>query len=86
MVSRLTTPQVERKCDWNAGEQTNLSCLCTNLIKVAHYTQCGSLATIGQWNGESNPVNQLVCVCVCVFKSLPVKEIGRERVHCTMSQ
>ena len=27
-----------------------------------------------------------VCVCVCAFKSLPVKEIGRERVHCTMSQ
>ena len=27
-----------------------------------------------------------VCVCVFVFKSLPVKEIGRERVHCTMSQ
>ena len=28
-----------------------------------------------------------VCVCVCVFvcKSLPVKEGGRERVHCTMS-
>ena len=27
-----------------------------------------------------------VCVCVCVFESLPVKEGGRERVHCTLSQ
>ena len=36
------------------------------------------------WNRESNPVNQLMCVCV--FKSLPVKEIGRERVHCTMHE
>ena len=28
-----------------------------------------------------------VCVCVCVcLESLPNKEGGRERVHCTLSQ
>ena len=27
-----------------------------------------------------------VCGCVGVFESLPVKEGGRERVHCTLSQ
>ena len=27
-----------------------------------------------------------VCVCVCGFESLPVKEGGREHVHCTLSQ
>ena len=26
------------------------------------------------------------CVCVCVFESLPAKEVGRERVHCTLNQ
>ena len=39
--------------------QTSLFCLFTNSYL------CGSLATIGQlWNRESNPVDQLVCVCV----------------------
>ena len=28
-----------------------------------------------------------VCVCVCVcLESLPNKEGGRERIHCTLSQ
>ena len=27
-----------------------------------------------------------VCVCVCCLGSLPVKEGGRELVHCTLSQ
>ena len=31
-------------------------------------------------------VHVRVCVCVFVFESLPVKEDGRERVHCTLSQ
>ena len=27
-----------------------------------------------------------VCVCVCVFENPPVKDGGRELVHCTLSQ
>ena len=30
-------------------------------------------------------LHSCVCVCVCL-ESLPNKEGGRERVHCTMSQ
>ena len=26
-----------------------------------------------------------MCVCMCVFENLPVKEGGREHVHCTLS-
>ena len=36
------------------------------------------------WN--CGQLDYLVECGVCVFKSLPVKEVGRERVHCTMSQ
>ena len=45
-----------------------------------------------QYFGESHSVCVcVVCVCVCVYVcmclgSLPVKEGGRERVHCTLSQ
>ena len=31
-------------------------------------------------------MHQQSLACVCVFESLPVKEGGREHVHCTLSQ
>ena len=36
-----------------------------------------------RWVGMYSPLKKLVCVCL---ESLPNKEGGRERVHCTLSQ
>ena len=49
-----------------------------------HVTLNGSVTT-GQDRTGQDSVCVCVCVCVCL-ESLPNKEGGRERVHCTMSQ
>ena len=48
---------------------------------VRAYTISDTIARFQRMRGKK------VCVCVCVcLESLPVKEGGRERVHCTTSQ